>query len=122
MLLRFLADLPACQVNPPTGFVNPLKHPPRPPRLSSVERALFLFGCPCDSLLSLFRRGNDRLHYANVKRLFPPGFDYPDRDAWQETCARFGLAPSERSSVWVDAEGRYASDIGAIDWYREHLG
>lgn len=118
-VLDFLSTVPELSVNPPRGFRNPLKHPLAPPDLPSVERAVFLFGCPTVSLLSLFRRGNASLHYVNINNLIPEDLPYPTRDPWRLTVERFGLHESERPGVWVDEQGRYASNIGALDWLEQ---
>ncbi len=115
-LLDFLARIPNQTVNPASGFRNPLKHPVEPPALGTVERAVFLFGCPSESLLSLFRRENAALHYANINGLIPDDIDYPTHDSWRLTVERFGLRETKRRGVWADANGRYASDVGAIEW------
>ncbi len=120
MLMEFLAARDELAVNPPTGVVNPLKHAVAPPELGSVERAVFIFGCPYASLISLFERGYADLHYVNVAGRFPVGFRWPGPDAWRQTCDRFGLRPHPvRPGVWIDAEGRYADDVGAIEWLGE---
>ena len=116
-LLEYLASIPGRAVNPPTGFRNPLKHPVTPPELPSIRRAVFLFGCPSTSLLSLFRRGNDALHYVNVHGLFPEDLDPSPTDAWQQTVERFHLRPGDCEGKWIDDRGRHASDVGALEWF-----
>lgn len=112
MLLEFLSGV--CEVNPARGLVNPLKHALEPPH--GAERAIFLFGCPATSLWSLFRRGYDSLHYLTVNGLLPElSFE---GDPWAATCQRFGLREA-RPGIWVDSGGRYASDIGALEWLAE---
>lgn len=113
-LLEFLAA--RAEVNPAHGLVNPLKHALEPPHLESVERAVFLFGCPATSLWSLFRRGYDSLHYVTVNGLLPE-LTYPD-EPWTATCKQFGLR-EVRPGTWVDEKGRYASHVGALEWHRE---
>lgn len=117
-LLEFLEREAPASVNPPSGFVNPLKHAERPPELGSIRRALFLVGDPRDSLISLFRRGRAAAHLVNTRDLWPSEFRYPDQDAWAETVERFGLVESEREGVWVDEQGRFASDLEALGWLR----
>ena len=119
-LMDFFAGQPDVVINEPHGRINPRKHALCPPHdLPSVERALFLFGCPYDSLLSLFRRGYADAHFVTVSGLAPPGLSWPP-DPWTETCRRFGLREIGQTNQWVDAEGRHASHIGAIEWFRKH--
>lgn len=117
LLLEFLQQhAPELDANPARGFVNPLKHAVSPPAKPPIERAVFLFGCAYDSLVSLFRRGNAELHYVNVNQLFPAGFRYPERTAWQETVQRFDLRCLPDGQSWVDAAGRPASETAAWDF------
>lgn len=115
-VLEFLESLPGYSVNPSSGYLNPLKHPLRPP--DGAERAVFLFGCPELSLLSLFRRGYDRLHYVNVNDLFPKEMPYPHGNLWALTCRKFGLRELE-PGVWANEEGQFADRCGALDWLEE---
>lgn len=114
--LEFLAGIDGYESNPPHGFINPLKHPLQPPK--GAQKAVFLFGCPYTSLVSLFRRGYDRLHYMNVNSLFPAEVVYPDGNLWELTVQRFGLREL-RTNVWVDGEGVYADQCGALEWLAE---
>lgn len=118
MLMEFLAATGA-RVNGPHGVINPLKHAVAPPLLPSIERAIFVFGCPHDSLLSLFRRGYDAAHYVTVHGYAPEEFPWPG-DAWAETCKRFRLRQIGDTNKWVDEAGRHASEVGAIEWFRAH--
>ena len=115
-LLEFLASIEGYSCNPAHGYINPLKHPLSPP--SKATRAVFLYGCPYASLLSLFRRRIDRLHYVNVNGLFPTDIPYPTGNLWSLTCREFGLR-QERPGVWVDSHGEYADRCGASDWLEE---
>ena len=112
-LLTFLNSLDGYCCNSPHGYINPLKHPVSPP--AHATRAVFLYGCPYTSLVSLFRRGYDRLHYVNVNSLFPPDVPYPTGNLWELTCQEFDLTEI-RSGVWVDPQGEYADRCGALDW------
>lgn len=120
VLMEFLGAQPELVVNAPHGVINPLKHPLRPPKLPGIQRAIFVFGCPYLSLLSLFRRGYDAVHLANISGLFSSQMSDPP-DPWTQTCEAFGLrrvpaaAPGKRD--WVDAQGRFADAIGALDWF-----
>ena len=117
-LMEALAELPDLSINPPNAYVNPLKHPLFPPRFEPApKRAVFLFACPYNAVLSLFRRGFDALHYAHINELVPDDLSFPE-DAWRETCARFQLHEAT-PDVWVDDRGHYARDIGALDWYAQ---
>jgi hypothetical protein len=115
-MLECLSSVEGYSCNPAHGYINPLKHPLSPP--PQAERAVFLIGCPYDSLLSLFRRGFDRLHYVNVNGLFPPNVPYPHGNLWDLTCQKFGLR-EDRPGVWVNREGEYADRCGALDWLEE---
>ena len=119
-LMEFFAADPSVVINEPHGLINPLKHAVCPPtNMPSVRRALFLFGCPYDSLVSLFRRGYAAAHFANVSGRRSDALCWPS-DPWQETCRRFGLRQIGDSNKWVDEDGRHASHIGALEWFRQH--
>jgi hypothetical protein len=115
-LLEFLDSIKGYSCNPAHGYINPLKHPLSPP--DQAQRAVFLYGCPYASLLSLFRRNIDRLHYVNVNGLFPADVPYPTGNLWSLTCREFGLR-EERPGVWVDRHGEYADRCGALEWLEE---
>lgn len=118
--MEWCAGPAGLDVNPARGLRNPLKHPIRPPRLPGIRRAVFLFGSPGASLISLFRRGSAALHYANVAGRLPADVRRPERTPWEDTVARFGLRElPDRPGVWVDGRGRFASDVGALDWLAE---
>ncbi|MEM9188359.1 MAG: hypothetical protein AAGF12_04250 [Myxococcota bacterium] len=114
-ILEYL-EAEAIAANPPRGVHNPAKHAVTPPA-GGVDRALFLVGCPYLSLESLFRRGYDALHYANVAGLLPEELRLTSEDAWQRAVRHFGLRERE-DGAWVDGAGRFADAVGAIAWAR----
>lgn len=102
-------------VNPAHGAYNPLKHCLRPPKLSGVQCAIFVFGDPADAMASLFRRGLDAAHFRNIFALEPAPDPLIDEDPWSATVGRFGLHETHPGH-WEDDRGRAASHIGAMTW------
>jgi len=115
-LLDFLNSLPGYRANPARGFHNPLKHPLRPP--PEANRAVFLYGQPSISLLSIFRRGNENLHYNHVNQLLDPAVPYLEGNLWKHTCEKFALSEL-RPGVWVNPQGEYADRCGAVAWLND---